>query len=430
MILKGSQRAGGQDLARHLLRADENEHVLVHELRGFASDDMRGAFKEAEAISRGTKCRQYLFSLSLSPPENARVEVSAFESAIEQAEKRLGLSGQPRAVVFHEKEGRRHAHCVWSRIDAGTMTAKQMSFFKGKLTGLSRDLYLDHGWDMPRGLAKAGAKDPANFTLSEWQQAKRRGEDPRWLKAAVQSAWSASDNVPSFARALEEHGFFLAKGDRRGHVILDHDGEVHALARVLSKKTKEVRDRLGEADGLPSVDATKEKIGARMTPALRAHVRASKERFREDAAKLGGKKSALIARHRADRTEQHEAQGRTADAEARTRAATLPRGIKGLWHRITGQYREARRAIEADAAASRARQQAERQLLIERQRAERAPLLAASKELRSRQAAELTELRREIGRFLKMAGDREAALARNQSQRRGASLGLGLKLER
>ncbi len=50
MILKGSQRGGGQDLARHLLRADDNEHVLVHELRGFASDDLRGAFKEAEAI--------------------------------------------------------------------------------------------------------------------------------------------------------------------------------------------------------------------------------------------------------------------------------------------------------------------------------------------------------------------------------------------
>lgn len=37
-------------------------------------------------------------------------------------------------MVFHEKEGRRHARAVWSRIDAETMTAKQLSFFKGTLT--------------------------------------------------------------------------------------------------------------------------------------------------------------------------------------------------------------------------------------------------------------------------------------------------------
>ncbi len=53
MILKGSQRGGGQDLAAHLMRMDDNEHVRVHELREFASDNLRGAFKEAEAVSRG-----------------------------------------------------------------------------------------------------------------------------------------------------------------------------------------------------------------------------------------------------------------------------------------------------------------------------------------------------------------------------------------
>ncbi|MBX3567507.1 MAG: relaxase, partial [Rhizobiaceae bacterium] len=128
MIIKASQRGGGQDLAVHLSRTDDNEHVSLHELRGFASDNLLGAFKETEAISLGTKCRQYLFSVSLSPPESERVPVEVFELTIERIERELGLGGQPRAVVFHEKEGRRHAHCVWSRIDAGTMTARQMSF--------------------------------------------------------------------------------------------------------------------------------------------------------------------------------------------------------------------------------------------------------------------------------------------------------------
>lgn len=61
MILKGSQRGGGQNLAVHLMKMDDNEHVRLHELRGFASENLRSAFRETEAISRGTKCQQYLF---------------------------------------------------------------------------------------------------------------------------------------------------------------------------------------------------------------------------------------------------------------------------------------------------------------------------------------------------------------------------------
>lgn len=124
MILKGSQRGSGRELAVHLMRVDDNEHVHIHELRGFIAEDLRGAFAEAEAISRATRARQYLFSLSLNPPSDASVSVKQFEQAIDRIEQRLGLGGQPRAIVFHEKEGRRHAHCVWSRIDAETMTAR------------------------------------------------------------------------------------------------------------------------------------------------------------------------------------------------------------------------------------------------------------------------------------------------------------------
>ncbi|HEY3695831.1 relaxase/mobilization nuclease domain-containing protein [Phenylobacterium sp.] len=207
MILKASQRGGGQDLAAHLMRADENEHVLVHELSGFISDDLKGAFKEADAISRGTKCRQYLFSLSLSPPEDASVAPDVFERAIDRIGERLGLDGQPRAIVFHEKEGRRHAHCVWSRIDAETMTACHLPFFKQKLIEVSRDLYLEHGWKMPRGFENAAERDPTNFNLAEWQQAKRQGIDPRWLKQTLQACWSGSDNAQAFMRSLEERGF-------------------------------------------------------------------------------------------------------------------------------------------------------------------------------------------------------------------------------
>ena len=116
MILKASQRSGAAQLGQHLLKTEENEHVEVHEVRGFMSESVMGAMKEAQAMAKGTRCKQYLFSVSLNPPETENVPVEVFEGALSAIEEKLGLTDQPRLVVFHEKEGRRHAHAVWSRI--------------------------------------------------------------------------------------------------------------------------------------------------------------------------------------------------------------------------------------------------------------------------------------------------------------------------
>ncbi|MEQ1932123.1 MAG: hypothetical protein ABL957_16545 [Parvularculaceae bacterium] len=64
------------------------------------------------------------------------------------------------------------------------MTARQLSFFKTKQMGVSRDLYLENGWKMPRGIVHAGDRNPTNFSLAEWQHFKCLGTDPRTLKAA------------------------------------------------------------------------------------------------------------------------------------------------------------------------------------------------------------------------------------------------------
>lgn len=420
MMLKGSQRGGGGGLASHLLNIEDNEHVLVHELRGFASNDLRGAFKEVEAISRGTKCQQYLFSLSLSPPQNENVSVEAFEGAIDKVEERLGLQGQSRAIIFHEKDGRRHAHCVWSRIDAQTMTARPLSHFKNKLTDISRGLYLDNGWTMPRGFENAAERNPTNFTLAEWQQAKRQSADPRWIKQAIQECWAKSDNARSLSRALEERGFFLARGDKRSFVALDHHGEIWSLPKMLGRKTKEVRERLGNGEGLRSVDQTKILIGEKMTPAIRAHIAKSRERFQDRSKVLGRYKAELTQLHRDARTQLATRQANEWEKETRERAERLPTGLRGLWHRITGRYAELRKANELEASLTTARHSSERQSLIETQLTQRQVLQSEFKILRKAQADELRGLRADVGRFLKFShGD---------GNRHGQTRGLGLRL--
>ena len=68
MILKAAERGGGAQLARYLLAMRDNDHVELHEVRGFVSDDLLSAFREADAIAKGTHCENYLFSASLNPP--------------------------------------------------------------------------------------------------------------------------------------------------------------------------------------------------------------------------------------------------------------------------------------------------------------------------------------------------------------------------
>ncbi|MEO8656444.1 MAG: relaxase/mobilization nuclease domain-containing protein, partial [Ramlibacter sp.] len=283
MILKGSQRSGARQLAVHLLNERDNEHVEVHELRGFASDDLISAFREAEAVSRGTRAKQFLFSLSLSPPPREQVSIEQFERAVDAAERKLGLAGQPRAIVFHEKEGRRHAHVVWSRIDVEQMKAINLPHFKRRLQEVSRELYREHGWTMPRGLIASRERDPHNFTRSEWEQAKSAKQDPKALKAMFQQCWAASDSGLAYRAALTERGYTLAAGDRRAVVAIDFRGQVYAVSKWTGLHTKEVRAKLDQLKDLPSVEQAKATNAARMTEALRGFV-AEAEKAREKQA--------------------------------------------------------------------------------------------------------------------------------------------------
>lgn len=354
MILVGAQRGGAASLARHLLN-DENDHVTVHELRGFTANDLLGALREIEAVSRGTKCRQCMYSLSLNPPADAVVKEDVFEAAIERVEDKLGLSGQPRAVVFHEKEGRRHAHVVWSRIDGAAMKAINLPFTKQKLQQIGRSLFLEHGWKMPHGFAQKSERDPRNFTLAEWQQAKRNGDDPRAIKMALQDAWSISDNRASFAKALEARGFALARGDRRGFVVCDWRGEVYSAPKWIGVKTKEVRQKLGPEQDLPSLDDAKERLGRAMGDTVTRLREEALSDVRETRAAFETKRKALVEKQRSQRRELRNTQMKRQSAETAARQARFRKGLSGLWDRLRGEHGRVkkRNAYEARLCAAR-----------------------------------------------------------------------------
>jgi hypothetical protein len=393
MILKASQRAGAKQLALHLLRDDENDHVEVHQVRGFAADDLKGALREAYAISRGTKCRQYLFSLSLSPPETEKVGVAAFERAIDAVEAKIGLSGQPRVIVFHEKNGRRHAHCVWSRIRVDELKAINLPHFKLKLKNVSRQLYIEHGWKMPDGLVKSELRNPLNFTREEWQQAKRLNRDPRAIKDLFQDCWATSDSLPAFRNAMEGRGYYLAQGDRRGHVAVDIDGEIYAISRWVGVKTKAVTAKLGDSEKLPTVNEVKQRIAGLVSEKLARFATEARSEF--DAARFGlqEQRRKLVALQRHEREVLRELQIVRWMQETRIRSERFRPGLKGLWDRITGRHGLIIADNEKETVLAKARDQAEKQAIIDRQLEERRALQQQIKSLAMQREQELSKQR-------------------------------------
>jgi hypothetical protein len=415
MILVGNQRGGAHDLASHLLK-QENERVEVAEMRGFIADDLHGAFQESHAISRGTRCKQFFFSLSLNPPKGAEVSDEQFLQAVDRAESTLGLTGQPRAVVFHEKKGddgqtRRHAHAVWSRIDVTEMKAIPLPHSHRKLQEVSRDLYLEHGWTMPRGLAVTGERDPRNFTLEEWQQAKRRGDDPREIKAAFQDSWAISDSRAAFTHALKERGYALAKGDRRSFVAVDHRGEVYTVPKWVGIKTKEVRERLGDEQSLPSVAEAKIDIARTMQRKMEDFKRevAAKEQREREAAEAERVK--LRERQRAERQALEQAQRLRQQSEEQHRQSRIRTGLLGLWDRLRGERKRTMERNTQEAEAAKARDEQQQAAERETQLQQRRTLQAQRDQQRQTNTITTRSLTEDAKVFQKMETDAEAERA-------------------
>jgi len=401
MIIEGNQRGHAKQLANHLLNDRDNDHVTIHEITGFSSETVHGAFQEIQATSRATRCTQFLFSVSLNPPQDEIVNNETFEKALSDIEQKMGLEGQPRVVVFHEKEGRRHAHCVWSRIDAQSMTAINLPFYKKKLNEISKDIYLEQDWNMPKGFIDKQYTNPLNFTREEWQQAKRQDDDPRMIKHIFKQAWGASDDAKSFAHALQNHGFTLAKGDQRGFVAVDYKGEVYSLSRWTGLKTRALNARLKQED-LPSVQQAKTKIAEMMTDVLQKHINDVRL---ERSKKYQPLKSALLnlrERHRAERSALELRHAERQRHEETQRQELMPRWFKGVLARITGKHRRIQEENRQDALKCQARDQKEKQALITKQLQERGRLQNHVQNIRNEHNETMLQMRKDIGTYMEM----------------------------
>ncbi|MDP2205344.1 MAG: hypothetical protein Q8K65_03470 [Alphaproteobacteria bacterium] len=408
MIFYASQRANAAELARHLLNTHENDHVTVHEVRGFATHDLTEALWEVMAISRGTRCKQFLFAVSLNPPEEADVPIADFETAIEQMERKLNLSGQPRIIVFHEKKGRRNCHVVWSRLTVsrhtlGRMIAIPMNHFKRKLQELSYALFLRHGWQLPAGMRHKADKNPFALTREEYRQAVRLMEDATVLKGLFKALWEQSDSKAAFVTALEAHGFLLAQGDRRGFVAVDLNGKIYSLSRWLAIKGKDLKARLGAPEDLPTTEQAKSFLYDRMTENLRRYEQSVKKQAAQKRQPLVRELRELVRQQRMERQELIDKQNTRRRTETRIRISRFATGISGLWERATGEHARKCQMNRQEAKSCHARDNKEFHTLIRAQLKERQALEQTLRFYRTEEQQARLRLRREMAQYVSTA---------------------------
>ena len=119
--------------------------------------------------------------------------------------------------------------------------------------------------------------------------------------------------------------------------------------------SQDVRSKLGDADGLPSVGAVRKELAVTFTGKL-AWL-SDDVRFRHEAAMaaLEKRRQDLVTRQRLERRDLSQAHEGRRRNEIQTRAAQLLSGPKALWYRLTGNPALPRSSRGSAAASLRRR---------------------------------------------------------------------------
>jgi Relaxase/Mobilisation nuclease domain len=256
IIINGGSGSAGGWWAKHLQNKVKNNRADVIEFSGLSANNLPDAFREMRGLAAVTKASNYFYQANINPRADEHLTPSQWREAVDTLERNLGLTGQPRFVVEHEKRGRTHRHVVWSRIDQEQGIAISDSLTAPIHERVSRELEIK--FDLERGKSvltpdrefERPDRRPRNY---ETFRAGETGIDPEIVKAELRSLWQRADNGQSFKAALEASGdYTLARGDRRAFVVIDRAGDEHSLARRLGVKTAEMRAPGRHRSGQPA----------------------------------------------------------------------------------------------------------------------------------------------------------------------------------
>jgi putative protein kinase ArgK-like GTPase of G3E family len=92
------------------------------------------------------------------------------------------------------------------------------------------------------------------------------------------------------------------------------------------------------------------------------------------------------------------------EQESLQRAQRLPKGLKGIWHRITGKYQKIRNQNERETKQCRMRDRYEKRRLIDRQLKERQNLQRQVQPMIQEHKLQVLQLKQDVAGYIEMGG--------------------------
>jgi len=146
-------------------------------------------------------------------------------------------------------------------------------------------------------------------------------------KAQITGIRQQCDNAPAFKNAVEEAGYVLAKGDKRGFVLVDGEGDVFSLSKLLigDIKGKEYKAFMAPLDPatLPSVDEAKA-----IQEQQRQEAAAKAEKPPQERSKFLSDELAQKLQQPASAPEKTQEQARPEDTRAEREPAAQEQGVE------------------------------------------------------------------------------------------------------
>lgn len=237
MVTKGKCRGNGGQLADYLL-SSKNDRAEVLEVTGTSNPaNLKSSLLEMALTATGTKSKAGLYHAQINPdPKEPLLTPEQWQQAADILAKSLGLEGQRRAIVIHEKDGRTHAHIVFERYQEG----------KGKngngILWDDKDNYKKHQ-EASRSMEKAfnHERTPEKDDLKHVQNERKID-----VKETLTALWEKHTDPAEFVKAARGLGYEIAAGEeRRPFKVITPEGKSLDLVRqITTAKTKDVVERL------------------------------------------------------------------------------------------------------------------------------------------------------------------------------------------
>jgi len=324
----------------------DNPHTALKEMMwtDMHSEDLRKHSGSKMVGRKSSAGNVYAYSLAWAPdqaPTREQMEQAAYETLEE-----LGLHHHEAIMVAHDDTDHAHVHVVANLVHPET----------GLIANTHNDFialsYWAQEYEQRCGHVYCEQRVENNAQREEGAFVKHRLEEMN-AAPSIEELYQSCGSGSAFREAVEEIGYTLGKGDRRGFILVDQEGDVHSLSRQLKGiRAKQIKAYMSDvdADSLPTAQEIQEGRESVQVESeddavidedepLEIPMEAVEEAFHAETRE---KRQALIEgleKRYAQREEELRIE------EALYKAVTDSTGLKGIWNAVTGRSKAAKDAL-------------------------------------------------------------------------------------